>query len=75
MWSAPIVAADRGEGSIRQMLAVQSHAVRANVVGSFLISRSGAGLIWACLLAEGKAADKPRSGLAVITAVVAGANE
>ncbi len=34
-----------------------------------------AGLIWARLMAEGKAAGKPRSGLDMIIAAVAGANE
>jgi toxin FitB len=34
-----------------------------------------AGLIWARLMAEGKAAGKPRSGLDMIVAAVAGANE
>ena len=34
-----------------------------------------AGLIWARLMAEGKTAGKPRSGLDMIIAAVAGANE
>ncbi|MBB3593917.1 hypothetical protein FHX08_004320 [Rhizobium sp. BK529] len=34
-----------------------------------------AGLIWARLMAEGKAAGKPRSGLDMIIAAVAGAND
>ncbi len=34
-----------------------------------------AGLIWARLMADGKAAGKPRSGLDMIIAAVAGANE
>jgi predicted nucleic acid-binding protein len=34
-----------------------------------------AGLIWARLMAEGKAAGQPRSGLDMIIAAVAGANE
>ncbi|TIP29120.1 MAG: type II toxin-antitoxin system VapC family toxin [Mesorhizobium sp.] len=34
-----------------------------------------AGLIWARLMAEGKAAGEPRSGLDMIIAAVAGANE
>lgn len=34
-----------------------------------------AGLIWAQLMAEGKAAGRPRSGLDMIVAAVAGAND
>lgn len=34
-----------------------------------------AGLIWARLMAEGKAAGRPRSGLDMIIAAVAGAND
>ncbi|HDZ73223.1 MAG TPA: type II toxin-antitoxin system VapC family toxin [Aurantimonas coralicida] len=42
--------------------------------GRILSFDDKAGLIWARLMAEGKAAGKPRSGLDMIIAAVAGAN-
>jgi predicted nucleic acid-binding protein len=43
--------------------------------GRILSFDDKAGLIWARLMAEGKAAGQPRSGLDMIIAAVAGANE
>ena len=43
--------------------------------GRILSFDDKAGLIWARLMAEGKTAGKPRSGLDMIIAAVAGANE
>jgi predicted nucleic acid-binding protein len=43
--------------------------------GRILSFDAKAGLIWARLMAEGKATGKPRSGLDMIIAAIAGANE
>lgn len=48
---------------------------QALFAGRILSFDDKAGLIWARLMAEGKAAGKPRSGLDMIIAAVAGANE
>ena len=48
---------------------------QALFAGRILSFDDRAGLIWARLMAEGKAAGKPRSGLDMIIAAVAGANE
>jgi toxin FitB len=48
---------------------------QALFAGRILSFDDKAGLIWAQLMAEGKAAGKPRSGLDMIIAAVAGANE
>ena len=48
---------------------------QALFAGRILSFDDKAGLIWACLMAEGKTAGKPRSGLDMIIAAVAGANE
>lgn len=48
---------------------------QALFAGRILFFDDKAGLIWARLMAEGKAAGQPRSGLDVIIAAVAGANE
>lgn len=48
---------------------------QALFVGRILAFDDKAGLIWARLMAEGKAAGRPRSGLDMIIAAVAGANE
>ena len=48
---------------------------QALFAGRILSFDDKAGLIWARLMAEGKTAGKPRSGLDMIIAAVAGANE
>ena len=48
---------------------------QALFAGRTLAFDDKAGLIWARLMAEGKAAGRPRSGLDMIIAAVAGANE
>jgi predicted nucleic acid-binding protein len=48
---------------------------QALFAGRILSFDDKAGLIWARLMAEGKAAGKPRSGLDMIIAAIAGANE
>lgn len=48
---------------------------QALFAGRILPFDDKAGLIWARLMAEGRAAGKPRSGLDMIIAAVAGANE
>jgi predicted nucleic acid-binding protein len=48
---------------------------QALFAGRILSFDDRAGLIWARLMTEGKAAGKPRSGLDMIIAAVAGANE
>ncbi|WP_411195841.1 type II toxin-antitoxin system VapC family toxin [Rhizobium sp.] len=48
---------------------------QALFAGRILSFDDKAGLIWARLMAEGKAAGKPRSGLDMIIAAVAAANE
>lgn len=48
---------------------------QALFAGRILSFDDKAGLIWARLMAEGKAADKPRSALDMIIAAVAGAND
>jgi predicted nucleic acid-binding protein len=48
---------------------------QAIFAGRILSFDDKAGLIWARLMAEGKTAGKPRSGLDMIIAAVAGANE
>jgi toxin FitB len=48
---------------------------QALFTGRILSFDDKAGLIWARLMAEGKAAGRPRSGLDMIIAAVAGANE
>lgn len=48
---------------------------QALFAGRILSFDDKAGLIWARLMAEGKVAGKPRSGLDMIIAAVAGANE
>jgi predicted nucleic acid-binding protein len=48
---------------------------QALFVGRILPFDEKAGLIWAALMAEGKAAGQPRSGLDMIIAAIAGANE
>lgn len=48
---------------------------QALFTGRILTFDDKAGLIWARLMAEGKAAGRPRSGLDMIIAAVAGANE
>jgi predicted nucleic acid-binding protein len=48
---------------------------QALFAGRILSFDDKAGLIWAQLMAEGKAAGQPRSGLDMIIAAVAGANE
>ena len=48
---------------------------QALFAGRILSFDDKAGLIWAELMAKGKAAGKPRSGLDMIIAAVAGANE
>jgi toxin FitB len=48
---------------------------QALFAGRILSFDDKAGLIWARLMAEGKTAGKPRSGLDTIIAAVAGANE
>jgi len=48
---------------------------QALFAGRILAFDDKAGLIWARLMAEGKAAGRPRSGLDMIIAAVAGANE
>ncbi|RWB07211.1 PIN domain-containing protein [Mesorhizobium sp.] len=48
---------------------------QALFAGRIMSFNDKAGLIWARLMAEGKAAGKPRSGLDMIIAAVAGANE
>ncbi len=48
---------------------------QALFAGRILSFDDKAGLIWARLMAEGKVAGKPRSGLDMIIADVAGANE
>jgi predicted nucleic acid-binding protein len=48
---------------------------QALFAGPILSFDDKAGLIWARLMAEGKTAGKPRSGLDMIIAAVAGANE
>uniref|UniRef100_Q07LK4 PilT protein domain protein n=1 Tax=Rhodopseudomonas palustris (strain BisA53) TaxID=316055 RepID=Q07LK4_RHOP5 len=48
---------------------------QALFAGRILSFDDKAGLIWARLMAEGKTAGKPRSGLDLIIAAVAGANE
>jgi predicted nucleic acid-binding protein len=48
---------------------------QALFAGRILSFDDKAGLIWARLMAEGKAAGQPRSGLDMIIAAVAGANE
>ncbi|MBB3916575.1 hypothetical protein GGQ65_003877 [Rhizobium fabae] len=49
--------------------------LQALFAGRILSFDGKAGLIWARLMAEGKAAGKPRSGLDMIIAAVASANE
>lgn|SRR5574337_1071566 len=44
-------------------------------VGRILSFDDKAGLVWARLMAEGKAAGRPRSGLDMIVAAIAGAND
>jgi predicted nucleic acid-binding protein len=48
---------------------------QALFAGRVLSFDDKAGLIWARLMAEGKAAGRPRSGLDMIVAAVAGAND
>lgn len=48
---------------------------RSLFAGRILPFDDKAGLIWAQLMAEGKAAGRPRSGLDMIVAAVAGAND
>src|SRR6516225_6759770 len=48
---------------------------QALFAGRILAFDDRAGLIWARLMAEGKAAGRPRSGLDMIIAAVAGAND
>lgn len=48
---------------------------QALFTGRILSFDAKAGLIWARLMAEGKVAGRPRSGLDMIIAAVAGANE
>lgn len=48
---------------------------QALFAGRILAFDDTAALIWAQLMAEGKAAGQPRSGLDMIIAAVAGANE
>ena len=48
---------------------------QALFAGRTLAFDDKAGLIWARLMAEGKSASRPRSGLDMIIAAVAGANE
>ena len=48
---------------------------QALFAGRILSFDDKAGLIWARLMAEGKAAGRPRSGLDMIIAAVAGAND
>jgi predicted nucleic acid-binding protein len=48
---------------------------QALFTGRILSLDAKAGLIWARLMAEGKVAGRPRSGLDMIIAAVAGANE
>lgn len=48
---------------------------QALFAGRILAFDDKAGLIWAWLMAEGKAAGRPRNGLDMIIASVAGANE
>jgi len=52
-----------------------SEGPQALFAGRILSFDDKAGLIWARLMAEGKAAGRPRSGLDMIIAAVAGANE
>jgi predicted nucleic acid-binding protein len=52
-----------------------SEGPQALFAGRILSFDDKAGLIWARLMVEGKAAGKPRSGLDMIIAAVAGANE
>lgn len=48
---------------------------QALFVGRILSFDDRAGLIWAQLMADGKSAGRPRSGLDMIIAAIAGANE
>src|SRR5882724_1028014 len=52
-----------------------SEGPQALFAGRILSFDDKAGLIWAGLMAEGTAAGRPRSGLDMIIAAVAGANE
>jgi predicted nucleic acid-binding protein len=52
-----------------------SEGPQALFAGRILSFDAKAGLIWAQLMAEGKAAGRPRSALDMIIAAVAGANE
>ncbi len=48
---------------------------QALFAGRVLLFDDNAGLIWARLMADGKAAGRPRSGLDMIVAAIAGAND
>lgn len=52
-----------------------SEGPQALFAGRILSFDDKAGLIWARLMADGKAAGRPRSGLDMIVAAVAGAND
>jgi predicted nucleic acid-binding protein len=52
-----------------------SEGPQALFAGRILSFDDTAGLIWARLMADGKAAGRPRSGLDMIVAAVAGAND
>ena len=52
-----------------------SEGRRALFAGRILPFDDKAGLVWARLMAEGKAAGRPRSGLDMIIAAVAGSND
>lgn len=68
---------EKPPGKKRDMLETWFSGVeglRALFAGRVLSFDYEAGLIWARLMAEGKAAGRPRSGLDMIVAAVAGAN-